>query len=263
MDDRYENGLYMTDVELEREFRNAKSRRNEIKVLAELNDVSEKIIRRVIYKLIYGESDVNAVIDLLRQQGKTDKEIMAELGLAKIRTEPAAVKQRAAKFDLADKQLAELFSDENNLRISNKIIAESLGVSEAYIQRYRRRNGLKAPQEYLHEWKEREFRRLHEAGMNDCEIAQELGITYYVVNEWRNNAGLESNWDIKKREYRSKVQKMEPKIQELYNQGKYDYEIAQIIGCSNRTVMSWRRKKGLPSNWEREKERKQERDEWD
>ena len=45
----------------------------------------------------------------------------------------------------------------------------------------------------------------------------------------------------------------------LYNEGKYDKEIADAVGCSVQTVKKWRKREGLVSQTERQKKLKEER----
>lgn len=88
-------------------------------------------------------------------------------------------------------------------------------------------------------------RRLYDEGKNDGEIARIMGCTPGVVHQWRNRNKLPANTAAG---WRGKPAKYDwEKGRKLYDEGKGDGEIAKALGCSNKTVRNWRKRRALPA----------------
>ena len=75
-----------------------------------------------------------------------------------------------------------------------------------------------------------ELMRLYKDGLNDSQIARELGVSATAIKHWRIKNGL-------------KVSKMD-----LWEAGKNDCQIAKIIGCTTSAICQWRKRNSLPRN---------------
>lgn len=75
-----------------------------------------------------------------------------------------------------------------------------------------------------------ELMRLYKDGLNDSQIARELGVSATAIKHWRIKNGL-------------KVSKMD-----LWEEGKNDCQIAKIIGCTPSAICQWRKRNSLPRN---------------
>ena len=93
----------------------------------------------------------------------------------------------------------------------------------------------------------RRMRELYEQGLNDCEIAEAMGITSASVWWWRSHRGLVSHRVLQSKD-------LAERIRALYDRGLNDVEIACSAGCMRKTVMTWRAKNGLPNNLRRGKQ---------
>lgn len=94
-----------------------------------------------------------------------------------------------------------------------------------------------------------ELRELHSKGLNDGEIAKELGVHRTAVNKRRRKLGLEPN--------HSPPKFTDGEFKELYDEGMSDGEIAEELGVSKTSVYNRRKKLDLPPNRNR-KERTKE-----
>ncbi len=92
----------------------------------------------------------------------------------------------------------------------------------------------------------RRMRELYEQGLNDCEIAEAMGITSASVWYWRSHRGLVSHRVLQSKD-------LAERMRELYERGLNDVEIACGAGCMRKTVMTWRAKNGLKNNLRRGK----------
>lgn len=95
---------------------------------------------------------------------------------------------------------------------------------------------------------------LYESGLNDCEIARQLGVRSCDVLNWRRKKGLKANWKrLEKGEVKgSKLDA--PEIMELYRSGATDAELARAAGVAGSTVRGWRKVRGLERNKKEDKE---------
>ena len=87
---------------------------------------------------------------------------------------------------------------------------------------------------------------MYDKGMNDAEIARELGCAKDTVFRWRkrmelppngNNSHYSIDWE---------------RIRALYEQGLNDSQIGKAVGVSHQTVCNWRSANKLPSNFRKE-----------
>lgn len=143
-------------------------------------------------------------------------------------------KYRMAK-DKADmlQVLAELTAS------SQKEIAEFLGVDEpsGVKRKYTKPKG-SINQERAWE--------LYRQGLNDKEMAEQLGVTRSGVNSWRHKHGLPMIGVNPVAVKGSDEERMA-----LYQQGLEDPEIAKALGTSKSSVFCWRKKHHLPPNGKR------------
>ena len=77
---------------------------------------------------------------------------------------------------------------------------------------------------------------LHKKGMNDVEIAGELGVPKYVVKYRRRKLGLESNY---------KLLFTDQELISLHERGLNDREKAERLGASEEVVFYHRKRLGL------------------
>lgn len=98
----------------------------------------------------------------------------------------------------------------------------------------------------------RQMRILYDEGMNDREIADELGKSPCSIRNWRLREGLRSNTE-RKRTVGAAVQERRRQMMELWKKGLNDRQIADAMLLSPKTVRLWRREQGLRSNYERGK----------
>ena len=86
-----------------------------------------------------------------------------------------------------------------------------------------------------------ELMRLYKDGLNDSQIARELGVSATAINRWRIK--LDANFKRKK-----VSKKNESLLMDLWKAGKNDCQIAKIIGCTPSTIWQWRKRNSLPRN---------------
>ena len=91
---------------------------------------------------------------------------------------------------------------------------------------------------------------LYEQNLTDREIGEKLNISQFRVKNWRQHNNLPG--------YRRCREKTRPRVedtvlQELYDQGLRDVEIARATGLLDYEVGAWRKKAGLPANSNRRK----------
>lgn len=79
--------------------------------------------------------------------------------------------------------------------------------------------------------------RLYRGGLNDNQIARELGVKRANIFWWRKVNGLPSLWEPERMPGET--------IQKLFAEGRTNEEIARAIGKSTRAVKNWRMKHGL------------------
>lgn len=79
--------------------------------------------------------------------------------------------------------------------------------------------------------------RLYQQGLNDNQIAAEVGATRSNVYWWRKVNGLPSKWEP--------ARMPGDMIRQLFAEGKTNEEIASAIGKSTKAVKNWRMKHGL------------------
>lgn len=103
--------------------------------------------------------------------------------------------------------------------------------------RYRKREVKKV---YIPPANHEKLLELYRQNMSDREIANELGIHYYKVTNWRKHNGLPGN---------VRRSKLDPeKALALHRQGLSDPEIARALGCCDYTILKWRTANGIPTN---------------
>lgn len=96
-----------------------------------------------------------------------------------------------------------------------------------------------------------QVRELYRMGLNDREIADELGCAHETVRRWRQNEGLPHNY-----KHGAKPQE---RILSLYEAGKTDKEICCELGLSVGYLCKWRWRRGLSPNPPPEKKLREER----
>jgi transposase-like protein len=85
------------------------------------------------------------------------------------------------------------------------------------------------------------FMELYEKGLNDSEIAREIGCTKSCANKWRTDQKLPTKY---KRPFKYNLN---GEFQALYNQGYTDWKIARKLGCTDGIVWKWRQVNNLPN----------------
>ena len=131
-------------------------------------------------------------------------------------------------------------------------VARELGIRAKSVEAWRNRRGIKRnPTAREREIQDRMQRRaaLYEQGLNDAEMARELGIPTVTVRRWRWKLNLPENGGRVRRRLDG------TKAMELYNAGLPDEKIAGELGMSICAVRKWRKRRGLPANTERCKKR--------
>lgn len=163
-------------------------------------------------------------------------------GGGKRRGESVSKKPRACKWD---KEAAmELWKQ----GLNDPEIGAKLGVSSSTIQYWRKElhlmpNNGGATRTSL-------LLQLYNQGMTDREIAAEMGMRLDTVRHWRNKRRLQHHPERKEWEKTAEMQRRRA----LYDAGKTDREIAEMLGIRLQTVVTWRWNLRLPSN-KREKKR--------
>ena len=121
--------------------------------------------------------------------------------------------------------------------LSDRQIAERLGLSPATVAMYRRMLGLPTARERKRKELMERVRELHAQGLSDFQIASRLGICYETVRTYRRLLGIGRQ--------SPRVGWIEEKIRELFLQGMTDPEIAWQVGVSLYTVRTYRVRMGL------------------
>lgn len=132
--------------------------------------------------------------------------------------------------------------------LSDAEVAAILGIQRKTIRKWRYRNGVPAnPQRYpFRAERDRQYKSCYQHGLNDTESARILNVSPSTVTAWRNRKQLPSN---ARRERKGPITKSENQERmRLYEEGKTDAELAQIIGIDPSTVSQWRRRRNLPPN---------------
>lgn len=88
---------------------------------------------------------------------------------------------------------------------------------------------------------EADLMALYKEGLNDCAMAERLGISVHSVNNWRHVRGLGSNY-IAKRRFNEEL------AMRLYDEGFSDIDIGKKVGVGNDAIGRWRQKNGLRPN---------------
>jgi hypothetical protein len=83
------------------------------------------------------------------------------------------------------------------------------------------------------------FIKLYEKGLNDRQIADELGLSQNIISTFRRKIGVPSRFgiwfDIEK-------------CKELYDEGKTDRQFARELGLNDKHIVNWRERYRLPVN---------------
>lgn len=85
--------------------------------------------------------------------------------------------------------------------------------------------------------------KMHAEGKNDGDIARVMGVRRTLVLAWRKRNGLKANTTMG-------GQKKEldwAKVREMYDQGKFDNEIAEAFGVCDNVIFKWRKRNNLPA----------------
>jgi len=85
-------------------------------------------------------------------------------------------------------------------------------------------------------------RGMVEMGLRDSVIAQKVGCTKWLVQQWRAKRGIPA---IPTFRHSRKLSEMG---QELYGSGLSDRDIADRIGCTSSNIRQWRKARGLKPN---------------
>lgn len=83
-------------------------------------------------------------------------------------------------------------------------------------------------------------RELYDQGLNDHQIAKQLGINPNTITMWRRKQGLPVH-------VVRKTANDYPDRMELYHKGMSDGQIAKALGITQAAVMHWRHRNGLPA----------------
>jgi DNA-binding CsgD family transcriptional regulator len=133
-------------------------------------------------------------------------------------------------------------------------MAMSEGITVAGIATWRRR--LKLPVNHVTPPADRrriksmahtERLRLYRSGLNDREIARRLGTTRSAIVQWRGAHGLPSKYQPKAARALRKPER-DAQMLKLYRVGRTDQQMAESLGCAQRTVYRWRQTRALEAN---------------
>ena len=147
---------------------------------------------------------------------------------------PRAKREYKAPAD--EEKLMELYED----GLSDKKVAEALGLKEFQVLRWRQERNLPSKSSLRHLDKNR-VRELYEEGKSDREIARTLGVAAKTITNWRSKEKLKSIRSYSRINY--------DQLRELYDQGLNDTQISQITGACTDSIRKWRKQNGLETNW--------------
>ena len=147
---------------------------------------------------------------------------------------PREKKEYTAPAD--EEKLMELYED----GLSDKKVAEALGLKEFQVLRWRQERNLPSKFNLRHLDKNR-VRELYEEGKTDREIARTLGVAAQTIANWRSKEKLKSVKSYARINY--------DQLRELYDQGMNDTQISQITGACTDSIRKWRKQNGLETNW--------------
>ena len=85
---------------------------------------------------------------------------------------------------------------------------------------------------------------LYKQGYSDVVIAERMGLVRQTILRWRKNEGLPTKRGV----LRSRLERSQQEVMELYERGFSDREIGDKVGVMSQMIGHWRRVKGLPSN---------------
>lgn len=105
------------------------------------------------------------------------------------------------------------------------------------------------PEEIVRHWQQAKRQNA-----NELQLLAELNSTDKdTIRKVLENAGE----PLPKQRSKLRGEKLKKAIEELYDQRLSDAEIARRVGCTNTTVATWRKEKGLPRNaepgWQKQK----------
>lgn len=185
----YVKSVWMSDGDIALSFNRADDKKEQIKILAELNAVSKD----VIMSILESRSDVD-----LSTLHKPKKKV--------VKSKPKALTPE--DFDLIEK----LYYEEK----SDREIAMAIGRSTGPVAAWRRKrnlpsnykpghqrsatNGTSRRGRHLPPERHRKYLELYNKGMSDNEIAKEMGLSGgSVICQWRKRHGLPTKWkqDVK------------------------------------------------------------------
>lgn len=143
----------------------------------------------------------------------------------------------------------EKFLELYNNGVHEKEIAKELSVSTSTIRRWRLKYGLKPnnpnSNKYSFESTKDQIAKLHQEGLSDTQIADNIGCRAANVAIWRNKLKLPKNREIKEKIF---LKDVKDQLIELNSQGLNDVEISKKIGCSVASICSWRNQLNLLHN---------------
>lgn len=127
-------------------------------------------------------------------------------------------------------------------------IARALGLKYFVVRNCRIENGVSSALRSVHK-SEALVRQLYEEGLNDGEIAREIGVCGNTVFRWRKENNLPANSRKRLLGHGSDaLSQRHQQMLDLWWQGKTDKEISLAVGISRAAVCSWRRRNSLDLN---------------
>lgn len=212
----------------------------------------------------YGDApwrDEAVLRELYVEQGMTVREIGDELGCSK-----ATVSKRMDRYDIParegipgsserpwrDKEVLQELYEEQGLR--HREIAEKLGCAHRTVGEWLDRHGIEKRGELWRivqknnpsrAWTNRELLyELHiQQELSPTEIAEELGCSLHTISRWLKKH------DIPQKHYPTRSPETlhdEKVVRELYvKRGMTLYEIADEVGCAQKTVWNWLMRHGI------------------
>jgi len=92
------------------------------------------------------------------------------------------------------------------------------------------------------------FFELHSQGLTDQEIQNAVGCTIKAVRSWRDRNNLKPN--MHRLIFDTAL------ARRLYDQGKLDPDIARLVNVEKHIILKWRKRLGLPTNYNKHAERR-------